>query len=304
MSAFIYISEINPLRFHRAGATHPEGFWRNVKPAFEYDAGYCQPYQVGDRLYLQFRGSNKLFANNIKLSLLNNNGNVIVQWSPTTTLLIFGLRCFIFDKELPNFPEGVYILRLNVYNPAEDPVINTDYFSEPIYIAPKIADSVAITYWHINNDYDWAFVDRSIELPAPMIRVVAGVRSDGITPGGKYDIYTDMEYRQQLLTADPYTVEKWTFGDAYGIPPYLAVKLNLIFSLSDVMIDGVKYTRNEGAKFERIGLDDYPLAGYALELVKSDNPFSYISEAGAVDDITVDIITITVDNEFVTSDIQ
>jgi hypothetical protein len=134
-----------------------------------------------------------------------------------------------------------------------------------------------------------------------MIRLEGGLKSDGVTPGGKFDMFQDIEYQSTVLRSTAYNVEKWTFGDGAGIPNWLADKLNRIFGLTSVKINQVEYSRNEGAKMSRSGDADYPLAGWEVELVKSDNPATdqYTTE---LQSLTVDTTGITVDSTSITSD--
>lgn len=308
MSYSISVSELNPIRFHRADANKGK-FWYNTKPRFEYDRGYCQPYQHFDSVYLQFRCEGFVFGN-LKMQIIDSNGNHIWPTIPfpyytlTAAYSVFGRRCFEFNNQLPALPEGIYYLKLSATHYVDGFAVNYIFLSEPIHLAASHKDTIAVAYRNFQNDYDFGFLSGTIAVfPTPMLRIHGGLKSDGIQPGGKYDMYTDMDYRQAMLRSEVYTVEKWTFGGAHGLPPYMAQKLNAIWSLTDVWIDGKKYVRHEGAKMERSGEDAYPLAAWTLDVVKPDNPHSTF-DALTIEDSDIDSSStnITIDNEYITSD--
>jgi hypothetical protein len=50
------------------------------------------------------------------------------------------------------------------------------------------------------------------------------------------------------------------------VPPYLIDKLSRIFGCDTLTIDGRDFTKNEGANWEPVELEGYPMAGWSIEL--------------------------------------
>jgi hypothetical protein len=208
----------------------------------------------------------------------------------------YHIYAFVHSLPFSNIaPEGVYFLRLTIVDSSGSATL----YSEPIYLCSSFANTVKLIYSHDENDFDYQFTSSNI-YPS-MLRVEGGMKSDGLAPGGKYTMFQDQDYNSVMLNSQPYNVEKWTFGPSYGMPNHMADLLNRIFALSDVTIDGVAYSRNEGAKLERAGDTEYPLAGWSIDLVKTENPYSYAFQTAAIP-LTADTIDYTADNALLTAD--
>ena len=286
------ISLLSPIRFHNAAT---DDFAYNKIPSFEYSRGYCQQYRFGDRPYIQIISAS---VATMSMQLVTNEGTVIKGWTVGDSGRSYrGLKVYHWANYFPltGAAEGVYFLKLSI---SDSSGILTMY-SEPIYLSSTSPDTVAVTYSHDENDFDRVFTGSNVM--QHLMRIEAGMKSDGLAPGGKFTMFADLNYQSVMLQSQPYNVEKWTFGPGEGIPNHLADIINRIFGLSTVKIDGVQYSRNEGAKIERTGVNEYPLAGWSLDLIKSDNPYSYESST-ALEALTVDSTTITVDSTLITSD--
>jgi hypothetical protein len=79
-----------------------------------------------------------------------------------------------------------------------------------------------------------------------------------------------------------------------------------MFGCSEVKINGVQYSRQEGAKLERLQPDPwFPRYVWAIDLIKADNPYSM--EANFVDlstliDFTADTTLVSADDDTITID--
>jgi hypothetical protein len=207
----------------------------------------------------------------------------------------------LYSYEVPsyNFPDtGIFYLKAEIVTGTQTAIL----YSEPIKVETSFPKTIVLFYNHNVNDYDILFTTGNCA--GMMIRIEGGMKSGGLQPGGKFDMYHDLGYVSEQLDGVPFNVEKWTFGPGYGMPNHMVDKLNRIPFLSEMRIDGAQYVRADGAKLERKGVDDYPLAGWTIDLVKKENPFSEDIQLNTIPAIylTWDSSIITFDNSIVTFD--
>jgi len=290
------LSYLNPIRFHQSGIGD---FAYNEIPAHEFQRGYNQVYFHGDRPWIQVLSATPFAA--MFMKLIDNEGTVYKTWQFYRSGYSYG-AWFTFDwvgvfPPASVAPAGVYFLKLEIQDAGGSLV----FYSEPISLVASQDETLKIVYTHDLNEFDTYFtIGTGVNF---LLRVEGGVKSEGLQPGGKFTMFQDLDYQSLILQAQPYNVEKFTFGPSAGIPNHLADKLNRIFSLSSVTINGTAYTRNEGAKMERNGETDYPLAGWSLELVKTANPYSdAFSEYTPKSAFTADNTLKTADTTLYTAD--
>lgn len=131
-------------------------------------------------------------------------------------------------------------------------------------VAGELEDSVLLTYTNYRNDWGTYFEE-------PFSFRVEGIFLPGET---SFEVSTedfrDQRYGLTQLSALPYEKQTLTVGTPYGVPNWVGRKLNLIFSCSDVAIDGVNYVRSEGAAPKMTVLQqDSPLFVWKMEVEAS-----------------------------------
>jgi hypothetical protein len=75
-----------------------------------------------------------------------------------------------------------------------------------------------------------------------------------------------------MLSSVPYDIHRFTLGnnkECRWMP-----KDSRILSMDTVYIDGVQYSRADGARLERTSTERYPLAHWGIDLVETGNPMS------------------------------
>jgi len=65
-----------------------------------------------------------------------------------------------------------------------------------------------------------------------------------------------------------------TFGDNYGIPNWLADRINRIFCCSDVLVQNRAVVKVSGAKLEKSFIDRYPMGVWSLDVQDATNSYS------------------------------
>ncbi|MDR1089672.1 MAG: hypothetical protein LBL79_01240 [Prevotella sp.] len=132
-------------------------------------------------------------------------------------------------------------------------------------------DTVKLRYTNLENLSGTAFINNNGGNNIFDFRVEGGFLFQNIQFNVESNNFRNQLYNNIQLSAYPYEVKKLTIGTCRGVPVWVARKINLIFSLSEVMINGDTYVRSEGSQPEVIQLDAlYPL--YVINIdVEPDN---------------------------------
>lgn len=301
----IKIPALNPFRFHKVGVGD---FTQNQIPFMEDQSPrYCQKMQPGDLFYIQFLIQGADLSGGVycpQCTLIDNYGNTAhtFQVNGTSQAAVYtGYNAYNVAENIGTISDGVYFVKLLCYAPKDPNGLNYAtmvFYSEPIYIKSTHDNTVLINYRLTYNDFDCIFTD---DLAYFNLRVEGGVKSEGFSPGGKFQMFTDLDYQPVMLQSTPYNVYKWLFGPGYGLPNWMGDKLNRVFACDDILIDGVSWLRNEGAKLEANRESGYPFSGWAIELIKVEKEHS---QGFDYDYLTFDSDTITFDSDLVTFDTE
>lgn len=289
---------LNPVRFHQIGVGD---FAYNLIPSIEFQKGWNQPFMHGDSIYCQILSTS--INPFMKVEMIDIEGNIFKTWTPFSTSITYGSSfVFAFNAIIPSAsitPNGIYFLKLTIQD-ADGTFV---FVGEPLNIQLSFDDCLKIEYTHDQNEFDTIFVnsDGTQYLQNFIMRVPGGMKSEGFQPAGKYTMFQDQDYNSVMLQSTPYNVLKMIFGGSEGVPNHVADKVNRIFGLSTVKINGEQYSRNEGAKIERNGDPDYPLAGWSLDVVKTGNDYSESFQLNTVP-LTCDNTIVTVDSDLITVD--
>lgn len=172
-----------------------------------------------------------------------------------------------FDIDLATFDPGFYYFTIP----------EAGWISEPFEIMAEEDEGNPTQYIEYSNSerYGGVIFDTPFD---PTIRVPSILKYK--TPGSKDTGYTDQDEAAAILHSVPYRVWNFILGGIGGVPPYLIDKLSRIFGCDTLTIDGRDYTKNEGAQWEPVELDGYPMAGWSIELREKLNRDSLIYEDG------------------------
>lgn len=115
----------------------------------------------------------------------------------------------------------------------------------------------------------------------PSIRVPARLKYK--KTAAKATMYEDQRLNEEMIKNIPYRIHEFILGGDVGVPPYLIDKVARIFGCSNLSIDGRLYARNgDGAEFEAQEEEDYPMAGWKIELREKINRNSLIYDNDAI----------------------
>lgn len=162
------------------------------------------------------------------------------------------------QTSLAGLPTGYYFAKLIVGTS-----LPTIHVSEPIFICDNIPNSVYLEYKH-RSFYGGVLFETGITFS---IRVLGLVKLK--SPASNDTIYEDQPLNETLIWSYPFELYTFFVGGSWGIPDYLIKRLNRIFGCSFTSIDGIQYTKSDGAKWEGREFENYPLRGWSIELRES-----------------------------------
>lgn len=217
---------------------------------FQYPAGYVQRFLPSDSIYVQYATIGQ-YVGDLEIWLTDSAGNDISQLEPTVIKTTDDVT--VSAVAWPPLPVGSYILQFRIAR-----VIAW----APFCIVAELPDSVLFTYTNYRDDFDTVFnteIDYRVEavwLPTDTSFLVNA------------ESFRDQNGIAHQLSAQPYETRALTIGggiSAFGVPDWVARKINNIFSCSSVFIDGEQYARSEGAVPEKTDIaTDYPLFMYKI----------------------------------------
>ena len=277
---------LNPVRFHDLVSGK---FAIDMIPDFFVRRGYCQKFTTSDVLYLQFHFTQKL--SDFKFYVMTNAGEIIDTIHTTQITNITFSSLYSYEMKYTFTQTGTFILRADIKYGTQNAVA----YSEPIKVAQSFKNTISVFFNHDENDFDVLFLSQNCV--GFTFRVEGGLLPTNFTPSGKYEIYKDLDYKSKQLNAYVFNIERYTFGPSTGIPNYIVDKLNRMLSLATFRINDVDYVRADGAKWERSGVDSYPLAGWTIDLIRRDNAFS-----DSIDLVGSPIVPLTWDSGYVKFD--
>ncbi len=240
-------------------------FFHNWKASFQMDETYIQKFSTSDQIRIQY--SIPPWAS-FSVNLVSNSDN-----TNTSIIALFvggedeeGVTWNIYEALLPMLDIGHYTLEIRSFGRVSD--------KSCFCILPdeELENTVLITYTHRRNEYDAIFVNEEGEPTFFQWRVEGGFIPFESTFLVDNEFFRDQRASITQLSAFPYKTQTLTLGSELGVPVWSAEKLNLVFSLSTVLVDNNIYVRSEGSTPEGSEiLAYYPLYIYKMDLEQDEN---------------------------------
>lgn len=262
------ISILSPIKFRESGFTNPAPYntrymddwnYQETIRDFEEKQPYLQPWQKNDIIPLQLL-SNYAPHN---LYLYDCEGNQVNSFSSVykpSSIEGTGQKAYEFAIALNIYDEGVYQFRLQSGSP-----ILKNMESEWFHLKTLHENSVQLRYKHNENDFDVVF-ETDIEFT---FRTYGGLKE--FKPASDRTVFIDQTRDIIQLSGKSFFTQKLIIGDSFGVPDWVIERVNQIFQCSQVLIDGRQYVANEGAAFEPNREENYPMAGWSLEVRPADH---------------------------------
>lgn len=89
---------------------------------------------------------------------------------------------------------------------------------------------------------------------------------DQFEPDEKFTVFEDQPADIELLNAVPYEKYVLNIGCADGVPPWVIRKVARIMALDTITIDGMAYTRDADAKWQKKTMEGWPKAYWSLAI--------------------------------------
>lgn len=285
MANTLYDSFLNPIKFHPLDNVQPQtyvsrfmddwAFRRTIQP-WEQKVCFYQPWGQYDSHKLQYTSN----VNPIIFRLYDENGYLVHTQSMDTKQQ---------DELQPTFYIRQIQINLSGFTPGKyfytRDIAGSLMYSEPFEIKEIAQDEIDL------EDQDpTLYLEFSHYEPYQGIKFFVpfegAIRVPGIIrykqPGSKDNTYEDQRLNQTMINAVPFRIHELLIGGNYGVPPFFVDKISRILGCQDIKIDGRLYTKNTGAEFEPIELDDYPMKGWKIEMREKLNRDSVIIENDVV----------------------
>lgn len=281
----IYIPYSNPVPFYQVGVPsvagknfiHLDEDWFSSQILdWEQKISYFQPWQQTDVVRLQVKAN----FDPIRLDLIDCMGAVVKTddfvMKPTA---IFGQPWKVYEVEmqLADVEEGIYYFLISA-GFGEDVL---QFLSEPIDIKLKHPDTLLYSYKNSRNNLDVVY-GAGIQFGFRCETIIGDYQ-----PGVKSSVYEDQVLNLVELSAYPYDQFKLKVGGSYGVPNWVAKKVNMIFCNDFVLLDGRQYVASEGTKLEPNRADRYPMTGWTMDIRPASNRFSGIYDATFDDETAI-----------------
>lgn len=242
MSA-IFISEFSSLNFRK-----------DWKLSFQQNVDYIPKFLPTDNIQVQYVV--KDFTLNPYLK--NICTGEVKQLSPVLLL--------------ENESEKCYQLTINNSSISSDTEFNLYFASDQdgekikdanFCVCTELPDTILLEYTNRKNVYETIFdgIDRFL------FRVEGAFLPQEISFENNTEEFRDQRYVSKILSSTAFEKKTLTLGGGMGVPNWVARKINLIFSLSSVHVEGTPMVRSDGGAVELTEIGKYyPLYIYKIVL--------------------------------------
>lgn len=236
----IFLSPLNPINFNNT----------TDEKSGELQREYIQQFSRQDTIVLQFIGEEQMQA---RLIIGVFSTTFEKQTNGLTTIFTASVKA----SDLPFNTLMDVQIQVSQWNTVEY------YNSEGFIEIAECENTKLITYKHetsINPFNTFFSGDMSFQLRLPM-----GFNSNSIKERLASETFRNQNQKLQILYSYPYQSKTLILGDGLGIPTWMATLINRIFSLSHVLIDGIRYVRGDDSVPEpQGGIDGYPFHVYTM----------------------------------------
>lgn len=242
MSA-IFISEFSSLNFRK-----------DWKLSFQQNVDYIPKFLPTDNIQVQYVVKDFTLTPYLK----NICTGEVQQLSPVLLLETESEKC--------------YQLTINNSSISSDTEFNLYFASDQdgekikdanFCVCTELPDTILLEYTNRKNVYETIFdgIDRFL------FRVEGAFLPQEISFENNTEEFRDQRYVSKILSSTAFEKKTLTLGGGMGVPNWVARKINLIFSLSSVHVEGNPMVRSEGGAVELTEIGKYyPLYIYKIVL--------------------------------------
>lgn len=260
---YIKVADLNPLNFVDANRSLPANYhfkhfdkWKTSEQLlpFEVAPGYSQKWQQDDIINLQVMAN----FGPVNVYVIDSDGIAVITQAMNIVATVVNDNYFECSIALTGLT-GCYKVRIT----AGDPV-QTTLESESFSVAATQPET--LLYKYSNNFNNDIYFQSGIYFNLR----VEGCLSDFV-PSGNRVVYLDQPQNSKTVKGVSSRQFKLYIGSSEGVPDYIADKIQKIFDLNNVDIDGVGFSAIEGAKLTPKREEQYQYAGWSLDVSPTIN---------------------------------
>ncbi len=238
-------------------------FGHKWRLGFQTPVVYEQKFMVGDIVRVQYSVP-KADPFRIVPQLVDRNTGVVTELTPLLIPLANNDTYNVADVSFVTEETGLFTFQIVQGTTPEHIVAYSDFC-----VKDNLADTVLLGYENRRDEFDVFFGGRPF-----YFRVEGIFLPSERTFDVEDETFRDQRYTLTQLSALPYSKQTLTIGGGYGVPYWVAEKINLILSMTDVTINGIPFVRSEGASPELTQLhNDYPMFVYKIELERKETGY-------------------------------
>lgn len=222
------------------------------KLGFQQNVEYVQRFLPTDKIRIQYITDDKT----VLPYLTNHTTGEIKQLSPSVVFMSGSLETY--DVVIEEKEESYFTLSFR----NDNEILLESSFE----ICVELPDTILLEYTNRRNTLDTIFSEDRFSF-----RVEGVFLPQEIQFTNETEDFRDQRFHSKLLSSTPYEQKKLTIGGAFGVPNWVARKINYIFSLSSVHVDGKTMVRSEGSAIEGTIIGNfYPMYLYKITLEESE----------------------------------
>jgi hypothetical protein len=273
-----YIPFLNPIRFvpqqvQKYSNFDNDWFANQIQP-WQQKTDYAQKWPKGSAVVLQFHCN----FSPVQLKILDCSGKILSTIIPnaiSTGAYSDGFTYYQTIFQVPDIDTN-WFCQISIGFGAT--VIN--YISEPQHTYDRMNGLMEIRYSNSFNDQD-VYFDGGIEF----VKYIEAYIGD-LTPKSNSTLWIDQPNNVRLIRGVPYREFKFFVGGTYnahgyvskGVPQYEGDFINGVFCCDRVLLNGVQYTKIEGANWDKTAADQTVLYSFSTDISPTKNVRSLITQ--------------------------
>jgi len=243
MSKYIHISKFSSLNFE------PE-----TLKSWKDQVRYCQKLHINDDILIQFAAdANETFT----YSVTNSIGTIVQSGSFIATVLNDLIT--IHELTLSGLAQDIYTMQI-IQNTVQPLLVAT---SSPFIVTDSVENTTLLNYTNKINDFDTIFINGTVRVFN--FRFEGGFLNSDTKHLVEAESFRNQYQENRQLYQMPYKTKILTVGNAFGVPDWVAEKINFIFCCSNVYLDRIKHVRSEKSVPERQVIEEgYPFSNFKI----------------------------------------
>jgi hypothetical protein len=231
---------------------------------FEQKVQYPQKWVEGDVIKLHIQSNHSP----IQVDLIDCAGRGISSYTANvvpTTLVNPGFQTY--EVQIPVTGWDKKKTYQFILNAGFDETL-IQFESEYQQMLDSDENTLLFTYWNSFNKEDVVF-DTGVKFD---FRCEAFIQRP--KPKSKRTLWEDQPLNLRTINAIPYVQPKLIVGSGKGVPDWVADKINRIFCCDNTLVNAMQYTAVDGAELEANEEENYPMAGWSMDIRPTNNKYS------------------------------